>query len=174
MLCAAGALADGGTVRAIATDDGLQISVFTSPVVLAAGEVDVSVLVQDAETLAALPSAQVEVELVPQGRPYAAQRVTAEQKLATNKLFQACHLTLSEGKYDVVVTANLGKARGRAAFEMAVGPEPTRAAAFWPWYCWPAVPVLLWITHVFWQQRRNTPGGPPTNRRAENCAPLRL
>ena len=53
--------ADGGTVRAITRDGRYQIAVFTSPAPLVAGVVDISVLVQDAETLAALPGTPVSV-----------------------------------------------------------------------------------------------------------------
>ncbi len=146
------ALADGGAVRAIVRDGGLQISVFTSPAVLVAGEADVSVLVQDAETLATAASADVEIALVPRGREYAALRVAATTGAATNKLFRACHVVLEPGVYDVEVVAKDGPRHGCASFEMSVGPPPTGAAAFWPWFTWPVVPILLLAAHA-WQRR---------------------
>jgi hypothetical protein len=144
--------ADGGAVRVIARDGGLQIAVFTSPAVLVAGETDVSVLVQDSETLATAAAADVTVNLVPRSRDYAAVRLAATHEAATNKLFRACHVVLESGVYDVEVVATDGDHVGRATFEMLVGPRPTRAAAFWPWFTWPAVPILLLAAHA-WRVR---------------------
>jgi hypothetical protein len=141
--------ADGGAVRAITRDGGLQISVFTSPAALVAGEADVSVLVQDSETLATAASADVEVSLVPRSRDYAAARLAATSEAATNKLFRECHVVLESGVYDVEVIATDGDHVGRATFEMLVGPRPTRAAAFWPWFTWPVVPILLLAGHAW-------------------------
>ena len=137
------ACADGGVARALQQDGGLQIAVFTSPAYLTAGEVDVSVLVQDAETSANLPDAQVTVEVVPRDRPYAAQQAPAAQDLATNKLLRACHLTLERGWHDVRVEVHDSSRQGVVAFAMQVGAEPTKAASFWPWFTWPASPILL-------------------------------
>jgi hypothetical protein len=145
------AVADGGAVRAIARDGRLQISVFTSPAVLVAGEADISVLVQDATTLATV-EADVEIALVPRGRDCAAIRLAATSDAATNKLFRACHVVLEPGGYDVEVVAMDGDRRGKATFEMSVGPPPTNAAAFWPWYTWPVAPILLLAAHA-WRRR---------------------
>ena len=145
------AAADGGAVRAIIREGGLQVSVFTSPAVLVAGEADISVLVQDAETLATV-AADVEIVLVPRGRDYAAIRLAATSDAATNKLFRACHVVLEPGVYDVEVVATDGDRCGKATFEMSVGPPPTNAAVFWPWFTWPVVPVLLLAAHA-WRRR---------------------
>ncbi len=149
---AATVLADGGAVRAIVLDGGLQLSVFTSPAVLVAGEADISVLVQDAETRTPVTAAEVHVEVIPRGRAYAAERLAATSDVATNKLFRACHLVLEPGEYEVEVIATAEGHRGKAHFEMSVGPPPTRASAFWPWYTWPALPILLLAAHA-WRAR---------------------
>ncbi len=144
--------ADGGTVRAIVRDGGLQISVFTSPVVLVAGDADISILVQDADTLATLPVAHVEIFMVPRGRNYAAERHLATTEAATNKLFRACHVQLTPGLYDVEVAAMTDNRHGQATFTMQVAPPPTKATMFWPWFSWPAVPILLLAAHA-WRRR---------------------
>ena len=77
--------ADGGAVRAIERDGPFQISVFTSPQPLVAGPADISVLVQDADTLAPLEMERMEVTVTPRGRPYAAVTLPATAEAATNK-----------------------------------------------------------------------------------------
>ncbi len=111
------AWADGGAVRAIERDRGFQISLFTSPNPLVAGPADLSVLVQDAESLAPVPAAQVAIRLTPRGRAYAAEEFEATRELATNKLFRDCHVELEPGWYDVEVIANGRGARPRAGVD---------------------------------------------------------
>jgi hypothetical protein len=139
----ADALGDGGAVRAIEQVGGMQVSVFTSPAVLVAGEADVSVLVQDAETLAAISNADIEVTLTPRRRPYAVQRVRATAETATNKLFQASHVTLEPGSYDLIVELRVGEQQVEVSCKIEVGGPPTKAAVFWPWFSWPLVPILV-------------------------------
>ena len=148
------AWADGGAVRAIERDRGFQISLFTSPNPLVAGPADLSVLVQDAESLAPVPAAQVAIRLTPRGRAYAAEEFEATRELATNKLFRDCHVELEPGWYDVEVIARTGEGPGHVRASIEVGPRPTQAAAFWPWYAWPAVPIVLFGVHEYLMHRR--------------------
>lgn len=55
--------ADGGTIQFSAITQGLQVSVFTDPGVPSAGPLDLSVLVQDAATHAAILDAEVHASL---------------------------------------------------------------------------------------------------------------
>ena len=96
------ALADGGTVRLSQRLGADRITVFTSPTPLRAGPVDVSVLVQDAETGAPIPGAEVEVGLEPLDRPGLATHYPATHRAATNKLFHAALCDFQDrkvGKY---------------------------------------------------------------------------
>jgi hypothetical protein len=58
--------ADGGTIQFSAVNQGLQVSVFTDPGVPSAGPLDLSVLVQDAATHAAILDAEVHASLTPE------------------------------------------------------------------------------------------------------------
>jgi hypothetical protein len=146
------ALGDGGAVRTIERVGGMQVSVFTSPAVLVPGEADVSVLVQDAKTMAAISNVDIEVTLTPRGRPYAVQRVRATAETATNKLFQASHVTLEAGSYDLVVDVRVGEQKVEVGCKVEVGAPPTKAAAFWPWFSWPLVPILVFAVDQ-WRKR---------------------
>jgi len=152
LLVPAMALADGGTVRAMVEDGGLAINIFTSPAVLAAGEVDISVLVQDAESGKTLADAEVQVEIIPREHPSLAERHGATEGLATNRLLRSCHVQLEPGWHDVEVRVSTTGQRGLAEFAMLVGPAPTMAAGFWPWFTWPAVPVVLVIANLAYRQ----------------------
>jgi hypothetical protein len=132
----------------------LRFSVFTSPTPLVAGPVDLSILVQDAETHATLEAADVLVTITPRQRPYAAETHPATHELATNKLFRDCHVELTAGRHDVAVSVQAGKTRESIALTIDVGPPPTRAGAFWPWFTWPVVPLALLLAHVYLAGRR--------------------
>jgi hypothetical protein len=146
--------ADGGAVRAITRDGSYQISVFTSPTPLVAGPVDISVLVQDAETLAALTGTPVLISLTPRDPNGAGIILEATAEAAGNKLFRACAAELAPGWYDISAQCGSGKEVGRVRFALEVGPPPPRLAGLWPWFTWPAVPVLLFGLHEFLARRR--------------------
>jgi len=140
---------DGGAIQAMARSGEMQISVFTSPSPLVAGPVDLSILVQEAKTLATLEAAEVLVTITPRDRPYAAETHPATREQATNKLFRDCHIELTAGLHNVEVAVRSGAAHERVTLAIDVGPPPTRAAAFWPWFSWPAIPLSLLLAHIF-------------------------
>lgn len=145
-LLPAGANADGGAVQALEQSGGLQIAVFTSPNPLLAGPVDLSVMVQDAQSLAAV-DAEIDVAITPRERPYAAVQLPATEQAATNKLFRAVLVDLEPGWHDVEVRCRTAKRDGTVRFAMRVGAAPGESSILWPWYAWPAVPVVLFAAH---------------------------
>jgi hypothetical protein len=155
MLAPAVALADGGTVQAIQDSDGLIVSVFTSPAILSAGEVDISVLVQHAESHPALVNADVQVTVIPREHVHLAERHAATAELATNRLMKACHLQLEPGWHDVKVQVSDQGRRSQVDFAMLVGPIPTKAASFWPWFTWPAIPIALVAANLVYRRTRS-------------------
>jgi hypothetical protein len=145
----AGARGDGGTVRLSERVGEYQVTVFTSPTPLRAGAVDVSVLVLDA----AGEPADVEV-VVRLSRPGTALRRRATTEAATNKLLRAAVFDLPDaGRWQVTVSVEGPRGRGERSFEVeAAGPLP-RWAEVWPWFAWPAGPVVLFGLHQ-WLRRR--------------------
>jgi hypothetical protein len=104
-------LANGGSVRISRAVVGpYLVSVFSSPTPLRTGEVDVSVLVQDAVREAVL-DVPVAVEAVPVGFEAAPVRQEATREQATNKLFKAAKFdvaTAGEWKIEVRVGGEEG------------------------------------------------------------------
>lgn len=146
--------ADGGVVRAIERDGPFQVSAFTSPNPLVAGPVDLSVLVQDAATLAPVGQSQIEVAITPRSRAYGGVTLPATAEAATNKLFRACLVELEPGWYDVVVRCDAAGKRGQVRFAIEVGAAPPQLATLWPWIAWPVVPVALFGVHQFLLRRK--------------------
>ena len=141
------ARADGGAVRLRQRAGGYQIAVFTSPTPFRAGPVDVSVLVQDAETGECVPQAQVTVFLKATGDGRALE-CPATTAAATNRLFHAAVFELPEpGRWDVEVAVEGPHGRALLRFGIeADGPAP-RWLEFWPWFTWPALVVALFSLH---------------------------
>src|SRR6185503_19452201 len=78
--------ADGGTVRLSRREGNYNITVLTSPTPLRAGPLDVSVLVQRAETNELVTDGQVTINATPQAHPGHAVSHLATTLEATNKL----------------------------------------------------------------------------------------
>ncbi len=148
-------LADGGAIRAIEKSEGLAISVFTSPAILTAGEVDISVLVQDDQSQQSLADTQVQVTVIPREHSYLAERHAAVEELAANRLMKSCHVQLQQGWHEVEVLVDNKGRRGRVDFAMFVGPPLGRAAHFWPWFAWPAVPIILVTINLAYRHLRS-------------------
>src|SRR5689334_17540453 len=83
------AMADGGTVRLSEQQGGYSITVFTSPTVVRAGPVDISVLVQDAATGERAAGVQVTITATRRGSTDVAFDGPATTEAATNKLYYA-------------------------------------------------------------------------------------
>jgi hypothetical protein len=117
-------LANGGTVRISREVVGpYLVSVFTSPTPLRTGEVDVSVLVQDAAAESVLDVA-VMVQAIPVDADAQPIRVEATRQQATNKLFKAAKFDVrAEGVWELRV--RVGGAEGGEVSFQATLTDPT-------------------------------------------------
>ena len=156
-LCCAVALADGGRVVLIERHGSYRISVFTSPNPLRAGPIDISVLLQDADTGNAITNAQVSVSLTPSSGSGRTIRAVATNDAATNKLLSAALVELPEaGLWDVEITCLAEHGPARVHFRADAGPRSSRWMNVWPWFSWPAAVVLLFGIHRRFVSRRKT------------------
>jgi len=151
-----GARADGGIPRLSERAGAYRVSIFTSPTPFRAGPVDVSVLIQDADSGELVPDIRVTVRAAPCDRPESSitQPVTAEA--AINKLYRAAVFELPEpGWWDMEVTIEGGRGSAQVRFAVeAAGPLP-RWWSLAPWIGWPAVAIALFSVHQFLVRRRN-------------------
>ncbi len=134
MLAAQTVLANGGTVQVSNAAAGpYQLSVFTSPSPIRVGTVDVSVLVQRAESTEVVDGVAVAVQVEPAGGQVGGGTYEATRERATNKLFYAADVSLpAEGRWRMRVAADGPDGSGSVAFEV----EATREAA-------PGSPLLM-------------------------------
>jgi hypothetical protein len=149
------ARADGGVPRLSERAGGYRVSVFTSPTPFRAGPVDVSVLVQDADSGELVPDVRVTVRTAPHGRPEAAVCHPATTEAATNKLYRAAVFELPEpGWWDLEVTVEGGRGAARVRFAVEAADPPPRWWALAPWVGWPALAVALFSLHQVLVRRR--------------------
>jgi len=149
-------MADGGAVRLLERVGSYQIAVFTAPTPLRAGPVDVSVLLENAETHELISGAQVTIKATKQDQTDVMVSRLATTDAATNKLFQEAIFELSTaGRWglDVSVRGPLGMAQARTEVEVAGSLPPY--LALWPWVCWPIVPILLFAIYQRFVIRRS-------------------
>jgi hypothetical protein len=140
--------ADGGTLRFSKVCDGYRITLFTSPTSLRAGVVDFSVLVQSAHSEMPLLDLPVTIHVYPQNDPQRRSGGRATTAAATNKLFQAIQLELSEqGWSHVEVVVDSPRGPMRVETDLEVGPSLPSWIDLGMWICWPAGVILLFAIH---------------------------
>jgi hypothetical protein len=143
---------DGGTVCFRGRAGGYAVTAFSAPTPLCAGPVDVSVLVQDAESGQPLPNVQVVLDCTADGQPPV--HVAATRAAATNKLMSAALFELpAAGRWQVGVAIDGDRGRAEAHFDLEVGEPPPPWAELWPWIAFPVVPVSFFILHQAFVRR---------------------
>src|SRR6185437_2699427 len=101
-----------------------RISVFTSPDLLRAGPIDISVLLQDAETANAITNAQINVSFIPSSGRGGTIRAVATNEAATNKLLCAALVDLPRpGLWDVEIACLAEHGPARVQFKIDVAPR---------------------------------------------------
>ncbi len=153
--------ADGGTLQFSNRCGAYRITLFTAPPTLRAGPVDFSVLVQPIDPEPRQPEHPVTVYVYPVGNPERRIGGTATREAATNKLFRAIQLHLSEpGQWRAEVALDSPQGALRVECELEVGPAHPSWLDLAGWIGWPAVMILLFVIHQWLVQRdRNRRGG---------------
>jgi hypothetical protein len=156
------ALGDGGTLRFSGRRGDRVVTVFTTPTPLSAGPIDLSVLVQDRQTGRPITDLSIEVHAQPLGKAKQPIRALATSELATNKLFRAARLELTEpGRwhFDVFV---LGVDQAQPiGFNVEVAQPSSSWLEMSLWVAWPLVPIGLFAIAQFRLRRRPSGHGWP-------------
>ncbi len=146
---AAGTRANGGQVRIAAEPVGpYEVTVFTSPEPLRAGELDVSVLLQRPDSPQIVEGARIEVVVTTAGGETVG-RFPATHEQATNKLYYAAKFPLEQpGLYRITVEIDGSEGDGTVGFEATV--EPAAGSAWWrSWWLWGML-ALLQLPLIWW------------------------
>jgi hypothetical protein len=139
---------DGGTVRLSRGEGPYRISVFTGPTPFRAGSVDISVLIQDAQTGAVIPEARAAIWLTRCNHLGEPMHQSATSAAATNKLLKAALFELpAPGCWTVLVMIEGEQGSARVRFEAEAAERAEEWPAIWPWIGWPAPVILLFSIH---------------------------
>jgi len=160
LLAIGSCLADGGVVIARQTINGLDLTVFASPVPLHAGPVDVSVLVQDATTGKTALDAAVDVSWSPTSSaspdwlPPCCSMTTNLDKIpairghSQNKfLYSAIVPIRSSGPSELVIRATSGGREALLSCDVIAAPPRAPALAYWPFLALPPFAVAGFALH---------------------------
>ncbi len=161
-------LADGGVILARETLNGLDVTVFASPIPLRAGPVDVSVLVQDAATQRALLDAEVHIawssvsSSSPEWMPPCCSMEKATDKIAAtpahsqNKLLYSAIVPVrSSGPSEFVVAVKTENREALLSCDVTAGPPRPPALAYWPWLALPPLAAAGFAMHQRIQRRKH-------------------
>jgi len=149
------ARADGGTVRLSEERGGYRITVLTSPTVLRTGPIDVSVLVQEADTGELAFGVHVTVKVTPRGATAVTYEGSATTEAATNKLCYSAIFDLPEpGWYSVEVSVDGVLEKAEVRFDLEAAPALPSWLAMLPWLGWPVAAVALFGIHQVLVRRR--------------------
>lgn len=147
------ARADGGTVCHVEQVAGYRVTVFASPAPLRAGPVDVSVMVQEAQTNAPLAEVAVEVRLT--GPSGAVVRCPATRAAATNRLLHAAKFDLpASGTWQTAILLDGPHGLAELHFPLTAAEPLPRWVELWPWVAWPIVPITLFCLHQLFTRQK--------------------
>ena len=158
MLAQSTAWADGGTVQMRRDADGLLITVFASPSPLPVGPADISLLLQNRNTLE--PVLDAKISLILRQDATAIEFVARPTREgARNKLLYAATAMFAEpGKWRLAITVSHQGKETKAAGVLNVAPAPSRIASYAGYIAFPPVMIVLVVIRERLIQRRSRRG----------------
>jgi hypothetical protein len=151
LVVAARLLADGGAVQLHEESGPFAVTVFASPSPPRTGPVDISVLVQDRESLGALLDADVTVHLWHGTTELTAQATRAQ---AQNKFLYAATLNvLDSGEWKYSVTVQRGSVRTEVSSSTIIAAAQAGLSSHWAAIAVAPLCILLFSFHQFLTRR---------------------
>jgi hypothetical protein len=148
------ARADGGKLQASEHIGPWIVTLFTSPTPPVAGLVDVSALVQWAETNE--PVMDATVQIIAREASGSKLQQVATREMATNKLFQAAWLDLpTAGRWTVTAQISRDETMVETAFDFWVSATPPPWSDLTVWILWPIAPIALYAIVQLRMSRRS-------------------
>ncbi|MEK6249160.1 MAG: hypothetical protein N2C12_13340 [Planctomycetales bacterium] len=158
LICSAPVLADGGRVCWSGEVSRYRITVFSEPVPLRPGRVDLSLFLQDAERLAPINNTRAVFVVTPPDSSTPIEAMASREN-ATNPLFQAAHFQLpSPGTWQVEL--RVAGPHGEVVQRFPLEILPPRAA-FWDvalWIFLPILPITIFVFRELHRPRTSIPG----------------
>lgn len=137
------ALADGSVMRMQQTAGPFIITVFTSP--LAAGPIEISIMVQDSSNNDPVLDAEVRVRLDEDGaREHQTIRAEASRGRSKNKLLYAALVNLPEaGRWRIEVSVAKESRETRIDLAIVAAQPRNRLVAYWWAFAFPPLAIIL-------------------------------
>jgi hypothetical protein len=146
------AQADGGSVELHQEVGPFVVTVFTAPVPLRAGPVDISVLVQDRASGQPVLDGEVVVRLKSPGAITLMERATREA--AQNKLLYSALISLpEEGQWELEVTINQGKETVSIPGQVSAAAPTPFLLSYWRSLSLPPIVIAVFALNR-WLKRR--------------------
>jgi hypothetical protein len=162
VLSATPARGDGGILRYSTRTRGLDISIFTDPTPVRTGTLDVSVLVRPIPITETRPLPAFQVCAYPLAAPAKRQCESATTEVATNKLFRAAQLQLTQpGLWQVEIEIDSADGQFLAIFQIPVEDAYPDWVTIGVWVALPVVAILLFVVHRWLVRRRERAETPP-------------
>ena len=151
---------DGGIVRVSQQNGPWIVTVFSSPTPFRVGPVDLSVLVQDADTRQAV--FDVDVNLMLRHDTADVILVEATREAATNQLLSAALFDLpASGEWNVDVSITSTQDNAQLQFMLEADPPLPKVLELWPWLSIPLLAAMLFILHQWLVRSRSSRTIPP-------------
>jgi nitroreductase len=144
---AAAASGDSGLVRLSQLAEPWRITVMTDPTPIREGLADIAVLVQDAESGAAILDAAVTLDLRSDANGLRLS-LQATRAQADNRLLYAAKFVVpASGDWTVRTTVQQGDTTAVVDWSMTVAPPLPPLASIWPWLLPAAVALVLYAAN---------------------------
>jgi hypothetical protein len=163
ILAQATALADGGAVQLRREAGDLVITVFTSPSPLSVGPVDISLLLQNRDSLEPVLDAKIALLLHRDAMTTGGSGIEFEagptREQARNKLLYAAPVMFSQpGKWQIAVSVLRNGKKTDAVGIFEVMPAPAKAVAYAGYIAFPPVMIGLFMLRERLIRRRSRRG----------------
>ena len=152
VMASASVRADGGIVRMREAAGPLTQTLFAPPDPIAAGPVDVSVLVQD-RTGAPVLDALVTLRVTSSSGDSVLE-ATATHDAATNKLLYAAWMDVRAGDWDLRVLVEHGGETARMNVPLSITSARTPLADYWPHLLLPPIAIVVFALHQWLVESR--------------------
>jgi len=159
--------ADGGTLRVSRRIQDRQVTVFTSPSLLRTGLIDISVLIQMAETGSVCQDEVIRVKLTSVDQPSTVLTEKATAGAATNKLFKSALFNLPyAGRWHarILLDSEESPTEPAVEFEVSLAPPLPPWLVLASWIGWPFAIIALFCIHQWLVSRKlRRPHSPPAS-----------
>jgi len=153
LLVATPALSDGGAIQVRQAAGPFVVTVFSAPMPLRAGAVDLSVLVQTHSGDQPVLDAEVLVTLTSSGGTVTINAAATRQQ-ATNKLLYAAPVNLPfAGSWDLRVTIRRGSQVAEVGCPVTVAAALPPLLLHWPYLAFPPLTILVFTLHQWLRSR---------------------